>query len=289
MERGYTTNGKILKVGPLVVQLGLYGSMCIRVGYNEPDIYRKNGDVLKHIVETVITYQKDKGAVYLAVREMYLANRKNDIDVQWLHENEFKYHHYRPGPPSEFVYVADLQSMVPQYATSIEGVKGVVVSPDKKEVFVVWERGCWSPPGGAVNLGEMKITALQREIREETGILIDIKNVLYLGGYQQARARDKQINDNFSTFLVTAQSKEFEVDGKEIQTARWVNIDDLLEAYNNFKKSGVNEDKIVTLTMNQEDFKISRELINGIQRWKHRQYMPCLISEEKVKIGSHAV
>ena len=40
---------------------------------------------------------------------------------------------------------------VPHYATAIEGATGLCFSPDGTEVLLVWERGAWSTPGGAVS------------------------------------------------------------------------------------------------------------------------------------------
>jgi ADP-ribose pyrophosphatase YjhB (NUDIX family) len=60
--------------------------------------------------------------------------------------------------------------MVPNYATAIEGATGLCFSPDGARILLVWERGSWSTPGGAVNAGESKIDALARELYEEVGV-----------------------------------------------------------------------------------------------------------------------
>ena len=36
-----------------------------------------------------------------------------------------------------------------------------------ERLLLVWERGAWSTPGGAVNAGENKLEALEREVYEE--------------------------------------------------------------------------------------------------------------------------
>ena len=41
--------------------------------------------------------------------------------------------------------------MVPCYATSIEGVGALVLSPDEKKVLLVWEYGNCKPLSGAVD------------------------------------------------------------------------------------------------------------------------------------------
>ena len=71
-------------------------------------------------------------------------------------------------------------------------------------MLLVWERGSWSTPGGAVEPGENKLDALERELREEVNLTLDLVGwgAQYLGGWQQSKARDNLVNDNFSSFLV---------------------------------------------------------------------------------------
>ena len=162
---------------------------------------------MKIAVEEQNELKPRKAAVYIGMHESCLSGAA--IDFDFLHKEGFFFHHYRPSPDpaaeplGELVYVADLDDVVPVYATSIEGATGIILSPDADKVLAVWERGGWSTPGGAVNQGEMKIDALHREIREEVGLEVDAEvQPIYLGGYQQSNARDGGINDNFSAFLV---------------------------------------------------------------------------------------
>ena len=63
--------------------------------------------------------------------------------------------------------------MVPAYSTSIEGVGGLVLSPDESKVLLIWEYGNWKPITGAVDDGESALTACRREMREECGVQMD--------------------------------------------------------------------------------------------------------------------
>jgi mutator protein MutT len=63
----------------------------------------------------------------------------------------------------------------------IVGVGGVVV--DQARVLIVKRaheprKGEWSLPGGIVELGETLIDALKRELREETGLEVDVGDVV---------------------------------------------------------------------------------------------------------------
>merc|ERR1711874_862356 len=46
----------------------------------------------------------------------------------------------------------------------------------------------------------------------------------FIGGYQEAKFRDKCINNVFMTFAAVAKSREFNVDNMEIHQARWFPI-----------------------------------------------------------------
>jgi ADP-ribose pyrophosphatase YjhB (NUDIX family) len=188
-------------------------------------------------------------AIYVAVS----LRAMQAIDFGWLVEHRFRFHHYRaPGhgatsiavPTSdgstgavstpviqdegtaEFVYYcwpgAEEDDMVPHYSTSIEGATALCFSPDGSKLLLVWERGSWATPGGAVNAGESKIETLTRELREEVGVEVDLsQDIFYLGGWSAGRARDNLSNDNFSSFAVRLKSDEFSVDNKEIREAEW--------------------------------------------------------------------
>lgn len=174
------------------------------------------------------------------------------MQFAWLVQKGFKFHHYRaPGHgwaqankdsllvsasgdvveeldegSAEFVYYCwpgdAKDDMVPDYSTSIEGATGLCFSPDLTKVLLVWERGAWNTPGGAVNAGECKVEALARELREEVGVKVDTTQPIhYLAGWSSGRARDNLMNDNFSAFAVVLQSEAFQADNKEISEAQW--------------------------------------------------------------------
>ena len=85
-------------------------------------------------------------------------------------------------------------------------------------MLLVFERGAWNTPGGAVDMGESKLDALVREVREEVEVAVDRSwGPFYLGGWQQARARDNLINDNFSVFAVRLTNEDFVANKREVR------------------------------------------------------------------------
>ena len=99
----------------------------------------------------------------------------------------------------------------------------------EESVLLVWERGAWSTPGGAVNPGELKLDTLAREVMEGLTAAVDPSFVpIYVGG-QQAHARDGAVNDNFSAFVVRLASEAFKVDNVEVAHADWFHWRDLLD------------------------------------------------------------
>ena len=135
---------------------------------------------------------------------------------------------------------------VPSYSTSIEGVSGLVFSRDGSKLLMVWERGAWSTPGGAVNEGESKIDALERELFEEVKCKVDRSwdGMRYLGGWQQQCARDHRNNDNFSVFALRCATEEIQADGYEIHLAYWVPWREILHAW---RQKGRPKTKKVTM------------------------------------------
>lgn len=73
---------------------------------------------------------------------------------------------------------------------------GVLIFNKKKEVLLTRryntrnEAGWWSKPGGGIEYGERVVSAMKREIKEETGINIDIWG--YLPHTDHIIKKDKQ-------------------------------------------------------------------------------------------------
>lgn len=243
----FTKCGAVVFESGVAWQAGAYGSLWLRLGLGgqpTPSL-----SVLSSAVDEALERAKSSkpsgAAVYVGIHEFAMDPGTSGL----LRSKGFRYHHFRQAPPAgksfgvgsgwgagEHVYYRwngnPAHDMVPSYATSIEGVGGLILSPDETKVLLIWEYGNWKPISGAVDDGECSLNALKREAQEETGVQTDpaFQPVL-VGGWQMARARDDRINDNFKAYVLRAASERFEVDGVEIAEARWFDVQQLLALY----------------------------------------------------------
>ncbi|MEH7443326.1 NUDIX hydrolase [Bacillus sp. JJ1122] len=65
-----------------------------------------------------------------------------------------------------------------QMPTHIVAVGGIVENEEGKILLVKTQHGGWVFPGGQVEVGENLLDALRREVKEESGIDIEINNLI---------------------------------------------------------------------------------------------------------------
>eukprot|EP00746_Dinoflagellata_sp_MGD_P020876 gnl/MRDRNA2_/MRDRNA2_148683_c0_seq1.p1 gnl/MRDRNA2_/MRDRNA2_148683_c0~~gnl/MRDRNA2_/MRDRNA2_148683_c0_seq1.p1 ORF type:complete len:376 (+),score=53.51 gnl/MRDRNA2_/MRDRNA2_148683_c0_seq1:75-1202(+) len=230
-----TVNGPVFGWGPAVtLQGGPFNSIWLRI-HDGP---------LQSPVSPVATYWLDKhfqkwhkslpgAAFYVSVSET--SDALPDI-VKWCQMHGLRFHHYHMHSPeqgpSEYVYYkwhGQGKDLVPPYTTSDEGVGVLTLSPDEREVLLVWEYGCWKMVTGIVDPGEGTFEAATRECFEETGITVDPAfKPQIVCGVQTIKARDKKVNNSFYAYTLRAKSKDLRLDGVEIKTAKWFPLDALL-------------------------------------------------------------
>ncbi len=87
---------------------------------------------------------------------------------------------------------------------------------------MIYEYGCWKLITGAVESGESIITAGIREVREEVGVAIDSGfTPLLCFGSTAAGWFDGTINNFFYCIVLKAKTREFVLDGHEVNQAEW--------------------------------------------------------------------
>ena len=141
--------GFIGTIGTLVLQRGQFNALWIRIG--TADLPAPPTALLLAVVDIAIEAQKElkpiKGALYVAISEGLL-ERGETVAMAALRSRGFIYHHRRgaANEAGEAVYVCDLASMVPSYATSIEGATGVVRAEVPEKGHTVMRAGIYAGP-----------------------------------------------------------------------------------------------------------------------------------------------
>lgn len=93
----------------------------------------------------------------------------------------------------------------------------------------------WGLPGGAVELGESFDQAARREVFEETGLTIDIKDLLgiYSGKkYHEIRSNSDETQPVVVAFYATANSGNLNVTGDETVELKYFNENKLPKIHN---------------------------------------------------------
>ena len=159
-----TKNGPVVKdASGISWQRGPYGSWWMRLGAAQSGM--PTVPELSRALDIGCERAKDaKSPLYVCVQELEAEPGVTAL----LRARGFGYHHFSPNEPprkspaggsaqpmGEHVYYRWFgdpgHDMVPCYATSIEGVGALVLSPDEKKVLLVWEYGNWKPVSGAVD------------------------------------------------------------------------------------------------------------------------------------------
>jgi nucleoside triphosphatase len=104
-------------------------------------------------------------------------------------------------------------------------VGALVVNP-KGEVLIV-RSSKWSDkytvPGGHIELGELAEDAIKREVREETGLDVEVVKLLLVQQAVYPKFYLKHEHFVFMDYVCRTQETNVKLDGRELQYYVWVN------------------------------------------------------------------
>lgn len=97
-------------------------------------------------------------------------------------------------------------------------VAGVVIDGDNVLITRRADNGAWEPPGGILERGETFVEGVEREVLEETGLVVE--PTLFTGCYLNMRAHVVAL-----VFRCTALTKQLRLSA-ETQDLRWVRAEE---------------------------------------------------------------
>ena len=118
--------------------------------------------------------------------------------------------------------------VIPTASNHTLGVGAVVIN-EKNELLVIKERIStvgYKLPGGHIDDAEMITTALEREVFEETGVIVQFESIISLGHFYP-----HQFYKSNLYILCTAVPKTYEIniqDSHEIIDAKWVDVNEYI-------------------------------------------------------------
>jgi 8-oxo-dGTP diphosphatase len=142
--------------------------------------------------------------------------------------------------------------IVPTSPTHTLGVGAVVIN-DNNEVLVIKERVSYNGyklPGGHIDLAEKISDAVQREVLEETGVIVEFESVISLGHFHPHQFGKGNL---YILCKCKALSSKIDIqDTAEIQEAKWTDVDKFINSEETFEFTK----EIIKTTLNFDGMKI---------------------------------
>ncbi|RSJ96056.1 NUDIX hydrolase [Streptococcus cristatus] len=105
-------------------------------------------------------------------------------------------------------------------------IEAWIYHPEEREILLLKVEdetvSFWQPITGGIESGESPEEACLREIKEETGLLLDCSNLTGLGNFTVKIDEDLSIHKNL--FLVLTEQKEIQISDEHVG-AQWIALD----------------------------------------------------------------
>jgi len=113
-----------------------------------------------------------------------------------------------------------------------EATVGALVVNPKGEVLIA-RSSKWADkhtvPGGHIELGELAEDAIRREVKEETGLEVDVVKLLLVQQAVYPKFYCKHEHFVFMDYLCRTKDSTVRLDGRELQEYTWVDPRDALQ------------------------------------------------------------
>ena len=107
-----------------------------------------------------------------------------------------------------------------------QSIEAWIYRPEDREILLLKVENetvsFWQPITGGIESGESPEEACLREIKEETGLLLDCSNLISLGDFTVKIDENLSIHKNL--FLVLTEQKEIQISDEHVG-AQWVALD----------------------------------------------------------------
>lgn len=107
-----------------------------------------------------------------------------------------------------------------------QSIEAWIYRPEDREILLLKVENetvsFWQPITGGIESGESPEEACLREIKEETGLLLDCSNLISLGDFTAKIDENLSIHKNL--FLALTEQKEIQISDEHVG-AQWVALD----------------------------------------------------------------
>jgi 8-oxo-dGTP pyrophosphatase MutT (NUDIX family) len=132
-------------------------------------------------------------------------------------------------------YILDLRSAIGSRFLLTPTVTAAIFNDDGKMLVVrIADRAeeFWSYPGGIIEPDERPIEAVQREVLEETGLHVEVVDIIgmYSGPeFRHTYSNGDQVGFVMGSYLCNVVGGTEQPDGDEISELRWVTLEEALK------------------------------------------------------------